>query len=294
MIQTTSKKMPNILAFRNPKGYTDVSQIEEQIVTTTSAVKIIMSVAHAMVLFTMLDTLDKIKSAKWYDKNKRLFKIAKKVMDNYDKGLLHATTNRFFCVKDMSEQLRATYNDNLTDRQYFEYWLDMGASYYDKIKPFILLMQNKYRLVLHDMGITDENATSWAITTEFALEEAEAMYKDGVLKAMSEKIGVPEKILDCIYSSFRFDDIHKAWQRAIKSSIPELQEIADNAMKSRNVLLGINDFHSHVADVFTSCEPIMQATEDNEDLWAGKDEFKKAKRLMRSVQKKITQQGIGD
>ena len=60
------KSNVNILAFQNPKGYTDVSQLEEEIVGTTSAVKFIMGVAFALVYFTMLDSIDKIKTASWY------------------------------------------------------------------------------------------------------------------------------------------------------------------------------------------------------------------------------------
>lgn len=280
----------NILAFQNPKGYTDIKQVEEEIVGTTSAVKFIMGVARALVFFTMLETLDKVQAAGWYARNKRLFKAARKAMDDYDKRLLHATTNRFFCVKDMGEELRAQYSATLTDRQYYEYWCDMGASSYDRIRPFLLSLQNKYRLALQEYGVQYPEEASWAIMTEFALEEADAMYREGVLEAMAKRIAIPEKILDTIYRPFRFDDVHKAWQRTLRAIMPDADNIGEYVLSQRNVQLGIDDFHNHIAAVLTSCDAIMEATEDNEDIWANKTEYKRAKRMIRSVQKNIDRQ----
>ena len=284
------KSNVNILAFQNPKGYTDVSQLEEEIVGTTSAVKFIMGVAFALVYFTMLDSIDKIKTASWYARNKRLFKAARKAMDDYEKNLLYATSNRFFCVKDMDDELRAKYSATLTDKQYFWYWKDMGASSYDRFRPFLLSLQNKYRLALQEYGIKEANEVSWAIMTEFALEEADDMYKDGVLATMSKKIGVPEKILEPIYRSFRFNNVHKAWQRALRAILPNVADIGEYVLSKRNVQLGIDDFHQRISSVLTSCDSIMEATEDNEDIWANNTEFKKAKRIIRTVQREINKQ----
>lgn len=279
----------NILAFQNPKGYTDIKQIEEEIISTTSAVKYIMGVAHALVFFTMLDTLDKVKSASWYENNRALFRMARRTMDDYDRNLLHATTNRFFCVKDMGEELRAQYSAALTDRKYFEYWCDMGASSYDKVRPFLMSLQNKYRLALLDYGAPCAEEMSWVVMTEFALEEADAMYKEGVLDAMSRKIALPKKVLDTIYRSFRFDTVHKAWQRVLRAIMPDADRVSEYVLAQKNVKLGISDFHKRIAAALSSCDAVMEATVDNEELFSNKDEFKKAKRQIRSVQKRINE-----
>lgn len=279
----------NILAFQNPKGYTDIKQIEEEIISTTSAVKYIMGVAHALVLFTMLDTVDKVRTASWYEKNRTLFRMARRTMDDYDRNLLHATTNRFFCVKDMGKELRAQYSAALTDRKYFEYWCDMGASCYDKVRPFLMSLQNKYRLALQDYGVPCAEEMSWVVMTEFALEEADAMYKDGVLDAMSRKIALPKKVLDTIYRSFRFDTVHKAWQRVLRAVMPDADRVGEYVLAQQNVKLGINDFHKRIAAALSSCDAVMEATVDNEELFYNKDEFKKAKRQIRSVQKRINE-----
>lgn len=277
----------NVLTFQNPKGYTDIKQIEEQIVSTTSAVKLVMGVARALVFFTMLESLDKVQTANWYARNKKLFKAARKQMDDYDKNLLHARTNRLFCVNDMGDELRARYSSTLTDRQYFEYWIDMGASSYDRFRSYLLSLQNKYKLSLQEYGVKYAEEVSWAIMTEFALEEAEAMYKEGVLESMSKKIAIPEKILDTIYHSFRFDNVHKAWQRIIRAILPNPDAVSEYILSQRNVQLGIDDFHQRISSVLTSCDSIMEATEDNEDIWLNKTEYKRAKRMIRSVQKNI-------
>lgn len=277
----------NVLTFQNNKGYTSIQQIEDEIVHISGGVKFIMGITHAMVYYTMLDAMDAIKQYDGQDKRYVLyyFKAAKKAMDNHLSSLLHAQENRFFAVRDMSDEMRSKYKKGLTDREYFEYWLDTGASAYKGMATQIKVMRNKYLLALKERDINNADIVAWAVLMQFLLGEADKVYQESILGTFAKNIGLPVKIMETIYGSFRMKSAQMTWQRALLTLCPEMRTLYDGIRTERNVVLGVNDFEEALGKQLVTTDAVMEATIDNEDLWADKASFKKAKSSIRKVEK---------
>lgn len=274
-----------VQAFKNPKGYETVQEVESAMCRMASPVKMIMGVMYGAVHYTMLDALDNIKNHPSYMCSvKHSFQLAKKAMDDNERSLLHTTNNRFFCVKDMPDEMRVEFRPDMTDKDYFQYWMDLGASAHKEYRQELLVLRHKYEKRLRDQGEKYSDIISWAIIAEIALEEAVKAYDDGVRKALATSFGIPKDIVDSVFSGFNLSRVLAAWNKAVCTLFP--QEIGF----TRDISLGIEQLEQALGRAIQSTDALMEATEDNSDLWADKQAFKKRKGDIRRIKRRMAEE----
>lgn len=279
----------NVLAFQNPKQYCSVEDAELAMCRIAGAVKKIMSTAYGMAYFTMLDAIDAAKKSSTYKRNynaRRYFGYAIKAFEDNRRNLLYADTNRFFHVGDMPDDLRSMYKEGLTDREYFDCWIDMGASShkcYNKELTVLRYKCEKFLKPLYD----EADIMSWMVISQIAFEEAVRIYKDGVLLNLGVEYGFTTSIMDEIYHSFSLEKVLLVYEKAAKALYPELDEIAEKLVQDRNIQLGLEQFEQALGEALLSTDAAMEAVEDNAELWADNNSLKKAKRIIRTTDKNI-------
>lgn len=127
-----------------------VAEVERAIALSSGVVKVVTGVGNSAAHLIMLNSLAELKKTKLYrHQAKRAFKLALDEMDAYKRNLLHPTTGvRYFHLDDLQPKERARFASDATDADYFDYWTNPGAVAYEKTKPFITSLWNKYRLSL--------------------------------------------------------------------------------------------------------------------------------------------------
>ena len=121
--------------------------------------KLVCGVGNNAAHMAMLDGYDHARRCKAYRHEiKRAFKMAIDEWHTYEKHLLHEQQFRMFHVADMPEEVRRKYGD-ITDREYYDYWSATGCTAYEKTRPLLTSLQNKYRksLVRHGYDVVSRD-----------------------------------------------------------------------------------------------------------------------------------------
>lgn len=94
----------------------------------SAVVKQVMGVANNVVQVAMMNARDDLRKHPQYRQRvKQVFKKAFGEWDAYEKVLINSTGVCYFHVADMSAEVKKRYT-NLTDREYYEFWQNIGYS----------------------------------------------------------------------------------------------------------------------------------------------------------------------
>ncbi len=254
-----------------------VEQLNKALPYVSAIVKQVLGVANNFAQVQMFNARDDIKQHPQHRHAiKKAFNEAFKAWEDYEKRLLNPVGVRYFHVEDMPPKVRKQYG-TITDREYYEYWQNVGWSVYSKNRAFVTMMDNKFKLSLQKHGVAHAELLCKAMTAEQLLNIAEQRYKDA-LGVVKKEIGLSYDNLNVLYGDFSLKGVHDRWAKAMTMLIPNfpLDEVED-----RNLRMSVEQLYEIVSDIPEMYNGIEKSTEDYEDIFRTKGEWKKALRKMR-------------
>ena len=211
----------------------------------------------------------------WY------FRRAVNDFNQYERHLLTTQTNRMFHVADMSNDVRRKYG-NISDAEYYEFWKGVGGVAYDKTKPLITSLVNKYRVSLVQHDVRDAEHVAWVMTAQAALDLAGAMY-ESAMKECEKGLELHRKVLDEVFSQFSLKTISKDWMRALILLAPETDPIKLSDVEERNIDLGLQQLMEAWLDPELLYSSASGAVDDFKEIFATKGFVKKVQREIAEV-----------
>lgn len=279
-------------AFNNPKGYTDSEQVVKAIAHCGQNVKFVCGIANAMAYYTMLDAIDAIKREGLYKQNtKRKFNEVMEQHRKYESQLLNPSPDGsdYFNLSYFPEERRRRYRKDLTNEEYFQIWLDMGASSYKGYKPMIDVLCHKYYKSLTAHNVKHAKMVAWSITAEVTLEIAVEAFST-LMKELSTMYGIPAKFLRWEFAPFSLQNIQEAWCEALRQLYPLVGDYQLTALEDSNITIGINQLKEYFAEQITSTDALREAIEDNSDIFTTKGFFKKEIRELHETEQRLIEQ----
>jgi hypothetical protein len=249
----------------------------------SSAIKTVCGVGNNTAILFMLEAHDEIKATPLYRHQvKHAFKEAIKAMNDYRKQLRSSSMNgnRFFCLEDMSEELREKYGD-ITNEEYFDYWESIGSLAYEKVKPLCLCLMHKYKAQLEDRGGRYAREKALAFVADVLLNVAVSMYDD-VARQVASEYSFDTNAISKFFFKFSINDLRKKWRKAWMAFDPDASiDIPED--KFRNIELTIEQIVDTLRNQDTIYDSIIDATKDYGEIFRTKQHHKNAVRDIRRV-----------
>lgn len=211
----------------------------------------------------------------WY------FKKAVNDFKLYERNLLTTQTNRMFNMADMTGDVRRKYGD-ISDAEYYEFWKGVGGVAYERTKPLITSLWNKYRLSLIQHDVKDAEHVAWVMTAQAALDLAGAMY-ESAMKECENGLELHRNVLDEVFSQFSLKTISKDWMRAMMLLAPETDPIKLSEVEERNIDLGLQQLMEAWLDPELLYSSASGAVDDFDEIFASKGFVKKVQREIAEV-----------
>lgn len=251
--------------------------------------KLYCAVGNNAAWMACLDAHDKIKQHRNYrHRVKQLFKLTLEEFHAYERNLLHATRNRMFHLGDLQPEARKKYG-NITDRDYYEMWVGVGATAYQKTRPMITSLQNKYRLSLISHGIAQPDIMAWAIAGQACLELACEIYK-GAVDVAAEQHGVPRKVSNEVFGGLNLRKVADSWRMARIALDPAADAWEVEGIEKRNIDLGMEQLQDTWLNPHIVNGSVAETTEDYEEIFRTKGEMKKVLKYIAEVDRNATEQ----
>jgi hypothetical protein len=250
-------------------------QIIEDLARSASVVKLVCGVANNATWLVMMDAHDSIKKHPNYrGRVKYLYKQAFKEFKNNERQLLYANENRMFHLADMTPETRKIYG-NITDAQYFEYWRGLGAKAYTEGHQWVSSLDNKYRLSLLKHQTSNAEILAKVMTAQACLELASHMY-ESALNACVKDFELPMSIMRDIFKYFSLRKVADIWKNALTMTAPDTQNYELDEVEDKNIAQGIMQLEMEWSDPKMIYGSAFTATEDFEEIFRTKGEWKKA------------------
>ena len=240
-------------------------------------IKLTLGVVNTCAWLVTLDAHDVIRKSPRYKQNvKKAFKVVLDEHRAYENRLLYATVNRFFCVEDMTPETRKKFGDGFTDQQYFEFWKGIGGPAYNRTRPLVTSLWNKYRKSLVSHGQQEADATAWAFTAIAALRLSDTIYEN-FIDNCPEDYGLKRDLAVRIFSQFSLRRVLDAWMKATElfaaTAFYPLEKDED-----RNIELGIQQLVAAWMNPDMLYDSTQETIPDFDDIFRTKGEMKKAMR----------------
>lgn len=264
-----------------------VEEIEHGMSNAASVVKLVCGVGNNAARLVMLEAYDHAKTHRRFRQSvkggKRVnwyFKHTMNLFHDYERRLRRTEENRMFCVRDMSEEQRRKYGD-ITDGQYYDFWVAIGVPAYNKTRPLITSMQNKYRLSLQNNGVEDADQMAWVMTAQVALELACAMYESAI-KECKTNYKLPERLLRFVFEQFSLRAVADDWKRAMMFLGPETEDIKPSEIEEKNIELGI----TQLSEAWMNHDLLYSSTADTVEVY---DEVFATRGFQKKVMREIAE-----
>lgn len=212
---------------------------------------------------------------------KSLFKQFDRELYTYFSSLLVPPLGepRFFEIGDLPEKSRNIYKTHsITNREYFEFWRATGVLPFQKSRPLIGSLHNKFRLSLQSHGVPCPELTAWALVGASVLELAQETWQRAmrsVHEACDGLLTVEE--VETVYRLFSPQRMSQAWQAAIKVLSPEADAYKLGELETRNIALGLNQLRELWISANMPFDATIAAVEDySEDIFASRGQAKRA------------------
>ena len=257
-------------------------ELQTAVGNAAAVVKLVCGVGNNAAWLVVLDGYDHAKQCKRYGfRQKQMFKHAIDEFHSYERGLKYATQNRMFRLADMKEETRRKYGD-ITDAQYYEFWAGIGGPAYQKTKPLVTSLWNKYRLSLLKHDIRDADHVAWVMTAQAAIDLAGTMY-EGAMKECETGYKIPRRWLDQVFSQFSLKRVSKAWYRAMMVLAPETEPIKLDTLEEKNIDLGLRQLMEAWLDPELLYSSTSETVEDYDEIFRTKGFQKKVLREIAEV-----------
>lgn len=257
-------------------------------------VKVVMGVANGCALNIMMDCYTEISGKainpktgdfkpahpKFRHHVKAAYKHAIDEYHDYERGLVYATTNRFFHVADLSPKYRKIYGD-ITDSQFFEFWKGTSARAYQVSRPLVTSLWNKYRLSLLNHSVPNAEQLAWACVGQAVLTLACDIYETALKDAHSVCTILQEHQIRSLFSGFSLRRVREAWTKALRLTEDisyELEETED-----KNIEFGIMQLVNTWSNPDYIYDSVSETLPEYEEIFRTKGEMKKALRNIEEV-----------
>lgn len=272
-------------------------------VSLASMVKVTTGVANNAALNIMYDCLCEINGTRYNAKTgqcnpphpnyrhhvKKAYKQALQAVEWYERRLLYATQNRFFCVQDMSEEARRSFSEQLTDREYFEFWKATGNRAYKESRPLVTSLWNKYRLSLINHHVPNPEMLAWPMVGMACLELAVLVYENvasEAAKVVFHEHHLPIRKTKEVFAGFSLRPVATAWNRALQMTQPDA--IFDlEPTEDKNIQAGILQLADLWASPDTIYDSTMAGVEDYDEVFKTKGFQRKAMREIAEVRAQV-------
>ena len=266
---------------RNVLGL-DRKQAERAVYMSCGIIKLVCGVGNSAAHLVMLNAHDKIKQHPAYKQRvKKAYKEAMAEMDAYRRGLRHPTGIRFFHLDDLPADSRKKFAADATDADYFAFWEASGAQAYERTKPYITSLCNKYRISLVKHHTPHAELLAHAMTAAAALNGAHDLYRRAIDDCMY--YGLTREALEAIFSPFSIKRVCKAWERALDMTEPMTDTYDLDEIEARNITKGLNQLR----DEWINPEHLYGSTianiEDYGEIFSSKGMQKKSIRTMKEL-----------
>lgn len=251
----------------------EVEHIDKALGKWISTVKTADAVGNNAAWMACRDAFDKLKEhRRWKSAVKGggtvggEYRRAMRAFYDYERRLLHATENRLFDVNNIPDHARKQLGENLTNREYYEFWQALGFDAYARTYPLYASLQNKYRLSLEANGVKDAAAMAWGLAAMSALQIAEAIH-DRVVTTIAEDMGVPEQPIRHVTQQLSLSGVAKLWRQAVMATDPAAATIAPDGMHARNITHGLEQLAEAWASPEGACESLAAAEESYSEIF---------------------------
>lgn len=262
------------------------AQMQFDLARAASVVKLVCGVTNNATWLVMTDAHDCIKQHPNYRHQvKRLYKQAFEAFKENERQLLHATENRMFHVEDMIPEGRKKYGD-ITDGQYFEYWQGLGAKAYTEGHRWVTSLENKYRLSLINHDVQHPEMLCKVMTAQSCLELCCSMYQSAI-NACADDFHLPLDIMQKIFKYFNLRKIADCWKKALYLTDPQTETYDLEPIEEQNISQGILQLEKEWSDPKMLYGSAFTATEDFEEIFRTKGEWKKAMREIGEVRNSV-------
>lgn len=223
----------------------DVEAVEKALCNRIAAIKTACAIGNNAAWMACRDAFDKVKQhSRWKLAVKGggtvggEYRRAMRAFYDYERRLLHATENRLFDVRNIPDHVRKDLDENLTDREFYEFWQSLGFDAYARTYPLYASLQNKYRLSLEANGVKDAAAMAWGLAAMSALQIAESIHNN-IVTAVAEDMGLPEKAVRHVAQQLSLSGVAKLWRDAVMATDPAAATYAPDEMHARNITHGL-------------------------------------------------------
>ena len=270
-----------------------IAQVQHIWANAAGVVKLVCGVGNNAAWYVTLHAHSQLRCHRRYKhKVKQAFRAAMEAFHVYERNLIYASNHRMFCLADMEPQTRKRYG-NITDRQYYEFWTGCGSDAYDKTQPLITSLQNKYRLILLNHGIREQNLVAWAMTAQAALDLAVTMYESAI-KEICNYPGIRERAARVVFEQFSLKPVAEAWRRALTTLEPATVEVQPTKLETSNLDNGLNQLAEAWTNVSALFRSVMQSAEDYTEVFRTRGEQKKAMREISEIAVETEKEYITD
>lgn len=251
----------------------EVEAVEKALCKGIAAIKTACAIGNNAAWMACRDAFDKVKGhARWKSAVKGggtvggEYRRAMRAFYDYERKLLHATENRLFDVDNIPNHVRRDLGENLTDREFYEFWQALGFDAYARTYPLYASLQNKYRLSLEANGVKDAAAMAWGLAAMSALQIAVSIH-DRIITAVAEDTGLPEKPVRHVAQQLSLSGVAKLWRNAVIATDPAAATSAPDEMHERNITHGLEQLAEAWASSEGAGESLVAAEESFSEIF---------------------------
>lgn len=260
-----------------------MEQLAIDLAHASAVVKLFTGVGNNAAWLVCLEALDHARKCSTYRHGvKRAFKQCVEEFHAYERRLLFAEENRMFHLADFAPNVRAKYG-NISDREFYDFWSSMGAPAYERSRPWLTSLQNKYRLSLVAHNVVDSGHVAWVMVAMCGLEIARKMY-DTAINDICAGYNISHNIADRAFRGLKMDGIREAWSRALFAISPTAHGYDLDEVEERNIEQGIQQLQDSWLNADTLMKSTITTVEDYAEIFANRKEYKTAlKNLKKNV-----------
>lgn len=268
------------------------NEMAQAFAKAAALVKTTVGVGNNAAWMACLDAFDHIRQHPAYrHRVKAAYKKCFEALHAYERQLVHARTNRFFHLDDMTPATRKIYG-NITDRDYYDFWAAFGYTAYECNKPFYTCLVNKLRLAYLAHGEPYPDILAWSTAAGLCLDMAAQIYESAIRRCTEaeewQHLGIPRKGWEFIFSSFNISHVARLWTDAHRL-LSGKREFELEPAEKHNVEIGYQQLMDKWLDADSLFGSRIKTCEDYSEVFRTNGEMKKTQREFANIRNTIKQ-----
>lgn len=260
-----------------------IEELTRKLAAAASVIKLVCGVGNNAAWNVVSHAMGELKQSPRYRfEVRRAFKMASTELHRYETNLVTATDNRMFHVADMSPEIRKRYGADLTDRDYYDFWKNIGATAYLKTKPLITSLQHKFALSMSQHSVKDPELVAWLITAQTCMNLAIDMYKRAIHQCQKD-YDIKTTILEHVFGQFDISRVAKCWNHAMCVTAPDANDYVLEELEARNIQMGIEQLREEWISPDTLYTVTGETVADYDEIFATKGYQKKVLREIADI-----------